>query len=55
MGGSFFEAATLVTVARDPTGTKADFVTRRHVNGAGQLIQTNEHDGSSMERTFERK
>ena len=47
---SFWEDGTLVTTARDPSGKKADFVTKRFVNEKGQLVQINEHGGVSMQR-----
>ena len=46
---------TLVTAARDPTGKKPDFVTRRKVLASGKLEQINEHNGMTMMRILEKK
>lgn len=51
----FWESATLVSVARDPSGKTPDFVTKRRLNPKGQLVQINEHAGVAMERTLVRK
>ena len=52
---SFWEGETLVTAARDPTGKKPDFVTRRKVLASGKLEQINEHNGMTMMRILEKK
>ena len=51
---SFWEDGTLVTTARDPSGKKADFVTKRFVNVKEQLVQVNEYGTVSMQRILVR-
>ena len=52
---SYWEGDTLFTVARDPTGKKANFVTRRRIDENGHLEQTNEHGGVTMVRILQKK
>ena len=52
---SFWEGDTLMTIARDPTGKRPDFVVKRRVLASGQLEQTNEHNGMSMVRLMDSK
>ena len=52
---SYWDDDTLFTVARDPNGKKADFVTRRRIDANGRLEQTNEHDGVTMVRILQKK
>lgn len=52
---SSWQGSTLLTVARDPTGKSADYITRRHLDEAGHLVQVNEHNKVSFQRLFERK
>ena len=54
MKRSWWEVDTLTTVARDLHGKKADFVTKRLINAAGQLVQTNLHGPVSFTRVFTR-
>ena len=52
---SWWEGATLKTVARDNKGKKDDFVTLRRIDEHGHLIQTNLHGKVQFERVFARK